>query len=101
MRAALIGLAKHQANNLQDLPSVIVDTDERLYLPAESGVQETPLPGSEDATYRFRYWGLRLLIVGDGQLFVVPNRWHSSDTTLVLPFDESVRVQFQFRNIAP
>lgn len=96
-----LGLAKRQAENLQDLPSVIVDTKERLHLPVETGVRETTLSDSEDADYRYRYWGLRLLIVGDGQLFVVPNVWHSQDRTLVLPFDDSIRVQFQFRNLPP
>ena len=96
-----LGLARHQAQNLDDLPSVIVDTQERLYLPQAAGVTENALPASDDAAYHFRYWGLRLLIVGDGQLFLVPNEWNSSNTTLVLPFDDSVRIQFQFRNLAP
>jgi len=97
-----LGLARHQAKNLDDLPSVIVDTQDRLYLPEQSGVTEIELAASDDSTYRYRYWGLRLLIVGEDQLYLVPNEWNNHDTTLVLPFrDDSVRVQFQFRNIEP
>jgi hypothetical protein len=97
-----LGLARHQANNLDDLPSVVVDTRERLFLPDEAEVVEMGLPAADGSTYRYRYWGLRLLVVGEDHLYLVPNTWNNHDTTLVLPYgDDSVRVQFQFRNIEP
>jgi hypothetical protein len=96
-----LGLAQQQARSPDNLPSTIVDTQERLFLPDEAQINEIALPASDDATYRFRYWGLRLLIVGDNRMFLIPNAWDSHNTTLVLPLDDSVRLQFQFRNLEP
>ncbi|WP_426520918.1 hypothetical protein ACPPVQ_09465 [Diaminobutyricibacter sp. McL0618] len=96
-----LGLAQQQARRLDTLPSVIVDTQDRLYLPAESRVTEIALPPSDSQKFRFRYTGLRLLIVGGDHMFLVPNTWNPHDTTLVLPVDSSTRLQFQFRNLAP
>ncbi|WP_200918492.1 hypothetical protein [Leifsonia sp. Leaf264] len=96
-----LGLAQAQARHLDELPSVIVDTQQRLYLPEQTGVHEVALPGAEDDRFRYRYWGLRLLIVGDDRMFLVPDTWSNRDTTLVVPLDGSTRVQFQFRNDAP
>ena len=96
-----LGLAQQQARTPDNLPSVIVDTEERLFLPDEARVTETALPASADETFRFRYWGLRLLIVGGDRLFLIPNAWNNHNTTLVLPLDDSVRLQFQFRNLEP
>jgi hypothetical protein len=31
----------------------------------------------------------------------VPDSWSASNTTLLVPLDDNVRVQFQFRNLAP
>lgn len=95
------GLARDQARHLDDLPSVVVDTAEQLHLPAASGVTEVALPAADGSTYRYRYWGLRLLLAGNGKLFVVPDRWSSHDTTLVLRDNADVRLQFQFRNLEP
>lgn len=96
------GLGQEQARHLNDLPSVILHTKERLFLPADSGVQERPLPQSSDQQeFRYRYWKLRLLIQGDGTMFLVPDTWSAGNTTLLVPLDDNVRVQFQFRNIAP
>jgi hypothetical protein len=44
---------------------------------------------------------LRLLIVGRDRMFLVPETWSASNSTLVVPLDESVRVQFQFQNSPP
>lgn len=98
------GLARHQAENLKDLPSVILDTKEPLQLFDEAGVHQRQLtvdPQDPDVTYHYRYWGLRLLIVGDNELYLVPEVWNPYDTTLLVPLDDSVRVQFQFRNWPP
>ena len=96
-----LGLAQQQARHSGNLPSVIVDTEERLFLPDEARVNEIELPASADETFRFRYWGLRLLIVGGDRMFLIPNAWDNHNTTLVLPLDGSVRLQFQFRNLEP
>lgn len=94
------GLAKDQARNLDDLPRVILDTKERLYL-RDPIVQETALKADKGQTFRYRYRRLRLLIVGHDRIFLVPEVWSASDSTLVVPMDGSVRVQFQFQNERP
>ena len=97
-----LGLAEQQARHLSTLPSVIVDTQERLFLPAASHVDESALPASAGSQkFHYRYFGLRLLIVGNNKIFLVPNAWSAGSTTLVLPLDGSSRLQFQFRNLAP
>jgi hypothetical protein len=96
------GLAKEQARNLGELPSVIVDSKQRLFLPAGIGVAERDLTGDADGqTFRYRYWNLRLLIHGRDRMFLVPTTWHPNNTTLLIPLDGDVRVQFQFRNDPP
>jgi hypothetical protein len=94
------GLAHYNATHLTDLPSVILDTKERLYL-RDPGVEETALPEAADQTFHYRYRHLRLLIEGHDRMFLVPDKWSASDSTLVVPLDGSVRVQFQFVNDAP
>jgi hypothetical protein len=56
---------------------------------------------SEQQTFRYRYWKLRLLVQGEDQMFLVPDTWNAANTTLLVPVDDSVRIQFQFRNLAP
>jgi hypothetical protein len=34
-------------------------------------------------------------------MFLVPTAWHANNTTLVMPLNGDVRVQFQFRNDPP
>jgi hypothetical protein len=94
------GVAHYEARHLDRLPSVILDTRERLFLRAP-GIDETLLPRSEGQTYRYRYRHLRLLIQGDNRMFLVPERWSASDSTLIATLDGSVRVQFQFQNEPP
>jgi hypothetical protein len=95
-----LGNGMRTARNLDDLAPVILDTQDRLFL-TDGIVKETALPASEEARFRFRYRGLRLLIQGDGALFLVPERWSPSDSTLRVPLDDSIRVQFRFVNRAP
>jgi hypothetical protein len=95
-----LGLAHYEAQHFDNLPSVILDTKERLFL-LDPGIEETRLPPSEGQAFYYRYWGLRLLIVGQGRMFLVPDEWSASDSTLVVPLDGSVRVQFQFQNQPP
>jgi hypothetical protein len=91
------GLAQYDAQHLNQLPSVILDTKERLYLRAP-GIEETILPWSEGQTFRYRYRRLRLLIQGSDRMFLVPEKWSASDTTLVVQLDGAARLQFQFQN---
>jgi hypothetical protein len=91
------GQARQLARDFGGLPRVILDTKERLWL-HDPFVTETELPLTTGQIYHYRYRNLRLLIEGDGRLFLVPERWSPSDSTLVVPFDGSIRIQFQFQN---
>lgn len=94
------GLAHYNATHLDRLPSTILDTRERLFL-RSPGIEETVLPASPGQTFRYRYRHLRLLIEGKDRMFLVPDRWSASNSTLIVPLDGSVRVQFQFQNDPP
>ncbi len=89
------------ARHLDHLPPVILDTQERLFLTDGGTVRETALSSAEDDRFHFRYRGLRLLIQGDGLMFLVPERWSPSASTLLVRLDGSVRVQFRFVDRAP
>ena len=95
-----LGNGMRTARHLDDLAPVILDTQDRLFL-TDGIVKETALPAEEGARFKYRYRGLRLLIHGDGKLFLVPEKWAPSDSTLLVPLDDSVRVQFRFVNRAP
>jgi hypothetical protein len=94
------GLAKSDARNLDRFPVVILDTKEKLAL-RSPGLEETTLRSGAGQTFNYRYRGLRLLVVGDNRLFLVPQNWTASNTTVVLPLNDSIRVQFQFQNDPP
>jgi len=93
-------LAKSDAADLNQFPVVILDTKEKLQL-RSPGLEETTLRPGTGQTFNYRYHGLRLLVVGQDRLFLVPHTWTPSNTTLVLPLDNSIRVQFQFQNDPP
>ena len=93
-------IAQNAAKHFDNLPRVILDTKERLFL-HDPGIEETVLPPPGGQTFHYRYRGLRLLIEGQERMFLVPNRWSASETTLIVPLDGSVRVQFQFQNQPP
>ena len=95
------GLAEYAAIHFDALPSVILDTKEQLWLHDPPPVEVTTLHTSEGQTFHYRYRGLRLLIVGQDRMFLVPAVWSPHDTTLIVPLDGSVRIQFQFENQAP
>jgi len=95
------GLAIYDVEHLDNLPSVILDTKEQLFLTDDQGIKETRLRPSEGQTFYYRYRGLRLLIEGQDRMFLIPDQWSANDTTLVVPLDGSVRVQFQFQNWPP
>ncbi|TDO44711.1 hypothetical protein EV643_115213 [Kribbella sp. VKM Ac-2527] len=94
------GLAKSDAADLDQFPTVILDTKEKLQL-RSPGLEETTLRPGTGQTFNYRYRGLHLLVVGQDRLFLVPHTWTPSNTTLVLPLDNSIRVQFQFQNDPP
>ena len=94
------GLAQEQAAHLEDLPRVVVDTRERLYL-RSADITETALPFEEGQTFRYRYRGLRLLVQNGDHMFLVPCSEQASpcphrrgSATLVVRWNDSTRVQF-------
>jgi hypothetical protein len=94
------GVAKNTARHLDRLPVVILDTKERLFL-RSPGIEETTLPASSGQVFHYRYRHLRLLIEGKDRMFLVPDAWSASDSTLLIPLDGDMRVQFQFVNDPP
>jgi len=94
------GLAKSDARHLNRFPWVTLDTKEKLAL-RSPGIEETALRPGAGQTFHYRYRGLRLLVVGKDRMFLVPQNWTASNTTVVVPLDDSVRVQFQFQNDPP
>lgn len=91
------GEAIDLSRRLNELPSVILDTKERLYI-RNPVIEESELPPGDGQEFRYRYRQLRLLVHGDERMFLIPAQWSPSGTTLVVPLDENVRVQFQFEN---
>ncbi len=87
------GRAAIMAEELHRRPAVVLDTQERLYLTV-SGIVETALPNADGQRFRFRYRGLHLLTEGGGRLFLVPGEWSGRVATVVVPYDDSVRVVF-------
>ena len=86
--------AYRDAVKLPKKPEVMLDTRERLtdISAVSAWVEESPLSPKEGA-FRYRYTGLRLLLSSGGNLFLVPERWTTSGRTLVVPYDDSVRIQ--------
>lgn len=50
---------------------------------------------SPQQTFHYRYRNLRLLIHGKARMVLVADRWSASSSTVIVPLDGSVRVQFQ------
>ncbi len=95
------GNGMRTARHLSELAPVTLDTQERLILARGVDIVETSLPAEKGDRYRYRYTNLRLLIQGDGLLFLVPGTWSPSNSTLVVPLDGSVRVWFRFVSQPP
>jgi hypothetical protein len=90
------GEARAIAADLSELPAVVMDTSERLF-PGDDVIRFQQLePQEEGQVFRFRYFGLRLLVRGGDRLFLVPDRWSANASTLVVPYDDSVRLRFRF-----
>jgi hypothetical protein len=94
-----LGAAQRTARELDQLPAVVLDTTERLYL-TDGIVQETRLETEEGQEYRYRYRGLRLLVQAGDRMFLVPDRWSPGSSTLLVDLDE-VRVRFRFVDRPP
>ena len=95
-----LGNGMRTARNLDQLAPVILDTQEPLFL-TDGIVTVKALPAAEGDKFRSRYRGFRVLVQGDGTLFLVPERGSPSDSTLLVRLDSSVRVQFRFLDRAP
>jgi hypothetical protein len=96
-----LGNGMRTARHLDQLAPVILDTQERLFLTDGGIVREKELTTAEDQKFRYRYRGFRILVQGDGVMFLVPERWSPEASTLMVRLDSSVRVQFRFLNRAP
>lgn len=95
------GSAEELALRIDSLPSVIVDTTERLHLTSRN-VAEEELEAAEGQKFRYRYTNFRLLIQGRDRLFLVPGgEWSPEHSTLVVAMDGDVRLQFQFQDDPP
>jgi hypothetical protein len=88
------GLAEATAEQLtSSRPTVIIDTEERLYSTVPE-ITETALPVAEGQKFKYRYRGLHLLTEAGGRLFLVSGADKGRSGTIVLPYNDSVRIQF-------
>lgn len=94
-----LGAAQRTARHLDELPAVVVDTTERLYL-TDGIVTETRLEAEEGQEFRYRYRGFRLLIQAGDRMFLVPAQWSPGGSTVLLELSD-VRARFRFVNRPP
>jgi hypothetical protein len=88
------GQAVRLESAIDTLPGVVVYSQSDLGIEAPGVVSEKS-PGGE-ATFNHRYEGLRLLVRSDDKYFLIPDDWsHDDGVTLVLPDDDSLRVEFE------
>ncbi|WP_426593244.1 hypothetical protein ACPPVS_16125 [Cellulomonas sp. McL0617] len=105
------GQAEQVARNLDQLPAVILDSPADLHLrntvaaPEDlcwlTGAAPDPACAALIDQPRYRYRGLHLLVQGPSAMFLVPNAWSPSATTLMVPRTTDARLQFQFVNTSP
>ena len=87
------GRALQLRNELPSWPETVVFSERSLSL-AVDGVTEVECSG-EEAAYRFRYDGLKLVQEAGGHYLLLPSTWtRSSGTAVLLPRDSSVRLEF-------
>jgi hypothetical protein len=98
------GEAKALARELTRLPAVVVDTADPLFAGDPAVVESVLEPAAVDAEQQpavpVPVRGLRLLVEGDGRLFLVPERWSPSGSTFVVGLDDA-RVKFRFVDDPP
>ena len=86
------GRGYQDALHLRDRPEVVLDMRERLQtLPP--GIVEINLGQGSDEGFRYRYRHLRLLIESGGRLFLIPEPWRRDGSTIIVPYDNNVRIQ--------
>lgn len=102
--ANLVGMGRAQQleYELQQPGSadVVAYSEKRLNLPAP-GIRET-ICQSKDMAYRFRYEGLYLVLQSADKYLFLPAGWtHTSGTAILLPRNESLRLEFSPAGQAP
>lgn len=93
------GRALDDAESLPRRPEVVLYTQTPLTM-FPDGVLEAEAPTKPKATdkdaFRYRYTGLCLLVESNARLFLVPTRWNAgSSYTIVIPYDDRVRVELR------
>ncbi|MEQ4721914.1 hypothetical protein [Nonomuraea sp. B19D2] len=88
------GLGEEDAQRLQKRAEVILDVKEPLQ-GVPTGVTHAPLNTTgKDPSFAHRYRGFRLLLASGGRLFLVSPKWQlGRDQTIVVPYDNSIRIQ--------
>ena len=89
-----IGRGEQDADELVKRAEVILDLKEPLQ-GTPSGVTHTLLSATgKDPSFAHRYRGFRLLLASGGRLFLVSPDWTlGRDQTIVVPYDNSIRIQ--------
>lgn len=84
--------ARRVAEDLVRRTSVVVLSTERLSISGPPGLVSEDL--GEGRHYRYRYSGLRLLVVRDKRYYLLPLGWkHRTDPTYVIEDDDSLRIE--------
>lgn len=87
------GRAHEHVRMLAAQPSVAVYSNQSLSLNA-AGVRELRCHDAE-ASYRFRYDGLKLILQSGDQYVFLPAKWSPTDgVAVLLPRNDSVRLEF-------
>lgn len=76
------------AVKLPQRPAVVLFTEQPLP-EVPDNVSSAPVAGDG---FHYRYDGLRLLLAADNRLFLVPAYWTEHSRTLVIPYDEHIRI---------
>jgi hypothetical protein len=79
---------------LKSRPTVVIYSAKRLSIGANLAREESV--GDDDAAYRYRYTGLRLLAWENSKYLLLPNEWVNNPITIVLPESDSIRVELAY-----
>jgi hypothetical protein len=83
------GRAADESRYLSRRPEVVLFTEDPLPV-VPPGIAYADL--GPDAKPRYQYRGFRLLLQSDDRLFLVPADWSSTSSTLVVPYDDKIRL---------